>query len=178
MARATQAAKNRRAARRNAKAAPAASTTVHNITNNNEESITMSTTTTRRTRKPAAKAAPTVKTTTVKLKGTKETQTTWQFTFAGTSKTPLVKTVYINKDALDMLADGPLTVVFAPFVPSDTQRPQPKSAIRYTGDPETIRDLYMVRGTAEKAGFTNDSTVTVIVKVVSDDEISLSISAA
>jgi hypothetical protein len=152
MPKATQAAKNRRTARRN-------TATVND---------TATATTTRST----------AKTKTVKLKGYSETTNTWQFRYAGTAAEPFVKAVYITKDALDTLSDGPLTVVFGKYVPGPKQKPMPASAIRYSGNAETIRDLYVNRAQAEKIGMTNDTPVKVSVKVVSDDEISLTISAA
>lgn len=126
----------------------------------------------------ASTTTATPKGVTVKLKGYAETTNSWQFRYAGTSKDPFVKALYVNKEALDALADGPLTVVFKPYVPSGKQKPMPASAIRYSGQPETIRDLYVNRAQAEKKGFANDSTVNVVVKVVSDDEISITVSVA
>jgi hypothetical protein len=135
--------------------------------------------------KPAAKRAPrntakpaANKAVVVKLKGDDETANTWKFVFTGTAAEPFVKAVYITKDALDTLADGPLTVVFKPYVQTGKQKPMPVSAIRYSGDAATIRDIYVNRKQAEKKGFTNDSKVNVVVTVVTDDTISLAISVA
>lgn len=135
--------------------------------------------------KPAAKrASRTIKSNvnnkvvTVKLKGDDETENTWKFVFTGSAKEPFVKSLYITKDALDMLTDGPLTVVFKPYVQSGKKKPMPVSAIRYSGDPETISDLYVNRAQAEKQGFSNDSKVSVTITVVNDDTISLAVSVA
>jgi hypothetical protein len=139
-------------------------------------------TTTRKT-KPAAKKrpaakAPAVKPVVVKLKGADETTNTWQFEFVGTAKEPFVKGVYIHKDVLALLPDGPVSIALKPYVQTGKKKPMPVSAIRYSGDAETMRDLYVNRAQAEKKGFSNESTVNVVVSVVNDDTISLAISPA
>lgn len=129
-------------------------------------------------RTPKSPAKPANKAVVVKLKGDDETTNTWKFVYTGTAVEPFVKAIYITKDALDTLADGPLTVVFKPYVQTGKQKPMPVSAIRYSGDAATIRDIYVNRKQAEKKGFTNDSKVNVVVTVVTDDTISLAISVA
>jgi hypothetical protein len=173
MPKATQAAKNRRNARRTA-AKPTVEATVATAaakvrTPRNAKGQIVA----KSTVKAAAKKAVTVK-----MKGADETTNTWKFVYSGTAKEPFVKALYITKDALDTLADGPLTVVFKPYVQQGKQKPMPMSAIRYSGDPETIRDLYVNRAQAESKGFSNGSKVSVTITVVNDDTISLAVSVA
>lgn len=140
----------------------------------------MATATSSTRKPPARKRAPKKdsKAVTVKLSIQKETANAVQFLYNGTAAEPFVKAVYITKDALITMGEDTLTVGFKPYVQTGKQKPQSKSAIRYSGDPETIRDLYVNRAQAEKLGLTNDSKVKVAVVGVSDDTISLTVSAA
>lgn len=131
------------------------------------------------TRKRPAKPAATVRATNVKLKVAGETTNTFKFEYSGTAAEPFTKALYITKDAIETLNDGPLTVIFTPYVPTGPkQKPMPASAIRYSGDPTTVRDLYVNRAAAEKKGFTEGGKASVVITVVSEDEISLAISPA
>jgi hypothetical protein len=128
------------------------------------------------TRKITGKAKPAAKkAVVVKLKGTDETENTWKFEYTGTAAEPFVKSLYIHKDVLALLPDGPVKVAFVPYVQTGKKKPMPVSAIRYSGDAATARDLYVNREQAEKKGFTNDSTVTVTITAATEDTISLSI---
>jgi hypothetical protein len=49
----------------------------------------------------------------------------------------------------------------------------PKSKIRYSGDTETVTDLYVNRAAIEAMGYSETNVPVVTVKVISDDEISL-----
>jgi hypothetical protein len=162
-----EAAKANRAARRNGG-------TVTIITNNTptpKKEATVPTATPARTRSTAK---------TVKLKAKAQKLKSWQFTFTGTAKTPLVKAVYVSNDLLAQFESGVKSVVipFEQYTPGANQKPQPKSAIRFSGSEDTIRDLYVNREAATKAGFSEANAPIVTVKVVSDDEISLTFSQA
>lgn len=128
--------------------------------------------------KPAA--VPTVKrakpaTVTVKLKMAKTTTNKVQFSYAGKEENPLVTSVYVNLPLVEKFttSGAPVAVEFTTYVPRAKQKPQPKSKIRYTGSETTISDLYVDRALITKLGYTESNPPVVTVKVISDDEISL-----
>jgi hypothetical protein len=164
-----EAAKANRAARRNG--GTVTIITNPTPTNTKKEAIVPTTTRTRTTAK------------TVKLDASHdgaEKLKSYQFTFKGTSKTPIVKAVYVSNDLLAKFESGVKSVVipFEQYVPGERQKPQPKSAIRFTGSEDTIRDLYVNREVAVKAGFSEANAPVVTVKVTGDTEISLTFSQA
>jgi hypothetical protein len=127
------------------------------------------------TSKPAAKRSTSAKGVTVKLKLTKQTTNKVQFTYVGTDDKPLVTAVYVNMPLVATLAQdpAPVKVEFAAYTPRPTQKGQPKSKIRYSGTEDTISDLYVDRAAITKLGYTESKVPVVTVKVVSDDEITL-----
>ena len=131
-------------------------------------------------KRPAAKKAADAKAITIKLAVTAETTNTYKFEYDGTAAEPIVKTFYVTHAAASMAKDKPLTLSFVPYVQTGKKNPQSASAIRFSGaDTEMCRDLYVNRALAEKAGFSNDSTVKVVMTVLKDEEhIVLSITAA
>lgn len=162
------AAKASRAARRNGGTV----TIITNPTPTKKEAIVPTTTT--RTRTTAK---------TIKLDASHdgaEKLKSYQFTFKGTAKAPIVKAVYVSNDLLAKFESGVKSVVipFEQYVPGERQKPQPKSAIRFSGSEDTIRDLYVNREVAVKAGFSEANAPVVTVKVTGDTEISLTFSQA
>jgi hypothetical protein len=117
---------------------------------------------------------------TVKLRVVAETTNTYKFEYVGSDDTPFVKTFYVTHAAASMAKDKPLTLGFIPYVQTGKKAAQTASTIRFSGaDTEMARDLYVNRAAAEKAGFTNDSTVKVVMSVMKDEEhITLAITAA
>jgi hypothetical protein len=148
---------------------------------NNRRSSTSTATATRKP--PARKRAPKKaddKAITVKLRVVAETTNTYKFEYDGTAAEPFVKAFYVTHAAASLAKDKPLTLGFVPYVQTGKKAAQTASTIRFSGaDTEMARDLYVNRAAAEKAGFTNDSTVKVVMSVMKDEEhITLAITAA
>jgi hypothetical protein len=127
---------------------------------------------TRKAAKPAAKSAAK----TVTLKAVSAKKNSWYFKFQGSAKNPLVTGCYISNETIEAFEEGAKNVT-ATFSRADGK----KHSILFREDGNgTVFNgsLYVMRAALKGSGITESTPVTVTLTVKSDDEITLSISAA